>query len=92
MLTEECKDAFITAILTEMPLPDVFRERFLDYIATRLVDTTIRLPFMMSELLGLVDIDWTLGEKFDLYSCCGCGTWSYEINPDGYCPECQGGE
>lgn len=92
MLTDECKDAVIIAILTGTPLHNLHREGFLDYIATTLVGTTIRLPFMISELLGLTDIEWALGEKFDLYSCCGCGTWSYEVNPDGYCPDCCGGE
>ena len=89
MLTDECKDAVITAVLTGTSLPVLHRKRFLDYIATTLVGTTIRLPFMMSELLGLTDIDWTLGEKLGLYACCGCDVWSYEINPDGYCSDCE---
>ena len=92
MLSNKCKDAIITALLTETSLSNPYRESFLDYIATMLVGTTIKLPFMMSELLGLTDIDWTLGEKLGLYTCCGCGTWSYEIAPDGYCPECSGGK
>ena len=92
MLTDECKDAIITALLTEPSLPDVHCVRFLEYIATKLIGTTDRLPFMLSELLGLIDIDWTLGEKLGLYSCCRCDVWSYEINPDGYCPACCGGE
>ena len=89
MLTDECKDAIITAILTETPLLDVYRKEFIDYIATTLVGTTNRIPFRMSELLGLIDIDWTVGDKLGLYSCCRCDVWSYEINPDGYCPVCK---